>query len=1029
MHVTDIFVNRPVLASVVSLLLLILGVRGLLGLNIRQYPASSSSVITIATPYIGASADVVKGFITTPLEQVIASADGIDYIESTSTRGISTITAHLQLNYDPNEAVAQILTKVNQVRGQLPEGSEEPQIDVTTGSDRAFMYIAFTSNVLSPEQVTDYLTRVVRPQLETISGVQSAQILGGRIFAMRIWLNPDRMAAFGITPTDVHMALRRNNVQAAIGDTDNRLLSITLDAATELHSAEQFRQLIVREQNQAIIRLSDIAHVSLGAESYDSSVRLNGIPSTAMAINVAPTANPLSVIAEVKDRLPALRDQLPQGLEGQVVYDATVFIERSIIEVVTSLATAVAIVTVVIFLSLGTIRSALIPAVTLPLAMVGTGAMMFAGGFSINLITLLALVLAIGVIVDDAIVVVEIVYRRIQEGAAPMEAARLAGRELLGPVIAMNVVIVAVFTPVALQGGLTGSLFGEFAFTVMGAAVLSGVIGLTLSPMMSGKLLRRGELEGGYASRVNRFFGWLADRYGALLHHALDIRWVVLGLGLFTVFGSYWFFTIAKKELAPSEDQGFLITMATADPNVSLARLESFTSRFEEAIGALPSVAGYFVINGPGLGGGASNVAFSGAILKAWENRSVTQNEVQGKLQQRLGGIGGLETVVFGPSSLPGAGGGLPIQFVVGSTQDMRVVYQVAEQLLQRARESGRFAFIQSDLHFDRQQVKVQIDRDRVADLGLDMGQLAEALATMLSEARVNYFSLQGRSYQVIPQVDEAFRHDPEQLLDFQLRAQNGALIPASTFVSLEQETVPRQLKRFEQLNAAILSGVPAPGVTTGAALDFLAQEARAVFPDDFRADYAGFSRQFVEESGALLIAFGFAIVLIYLILAAQFESFRDPLIMLITVPMSTVGALAFIVIAGASINIYTQIGLITLIGAISKHGILIVEYARQVQLHEDLNRREAVEKAAKIRLRPILMTTLATGAGLAPLLLATGPGAEARFATSLVPAAGLFFGTLFTLFVLPAFYTVMASERQAEQGDEVVEPERRAVS
>jgi multidrug efflux pump len=1029
MHVTDMFVNRPVLASVVSLVILILGIRGLLGLNIRQYPTSSSSVITIATPYIGASADVVKGFITTPLEQVIASADGIDYLESTSTRGISTITAHLQLNYDPNEAVAQILTKVNQVRGQLPEGSEEPQIDVTTGSDRASMYIAFTSNVLSPEQVTDYLTRVVRPQLETISGVQSAQLLGGRIFAMRIWLNPDRMAAFGIAPTDVHMALGRNNVQAAIGDTDNRLLSITLDAETELHSAEQFRQLIVREQNQAIIRLGDIAHVSLGAESYDSSVRLNGIPSTAMAINVAPTANPLSVIAEVKDRLPDLRNQLPQGLEGQVVYDATVFIERSIVEVVTSLAIAVAIVTAVIFLSLGTIRSALIPAVTLPLAMIGTGAMMFAGGFSINLITLLALVLAIGVIVDDAIVVVEIVYRRIQEGAAPMEAARLAGRELLGPVIAMNIVIVAVFTPVALQGGLTGSLFSEFAFTVMGAAVLSGVIGLTLSPMMSGKLLRRGELEGGYASRVNRFFGWLADRYGALLHHALDIRWVVLGLGLFTVFGSYWFFSIAKKELAPSEDQGFLIAMATADPNVSLARLESFTSRFEEAIGALPSVAGYFVINGSGPVGGASNVAFSGAILQSWEKRNVTQNDVQGKLQQRLGGIGGLETVVFGPSSLPGAGGGLPIQFVVGSTQEMGVVHQVAERLLQGARESGRFAFIQSDLHFDRQQVKVQIDRDLAADLGIDMDQLAAALATMLSEARVNYFSMQGRSYQVIPQVDEAFRHDPEQLLDFYLRTQNGALIPASTFVSLAPETVPRQLKRFEQLNAAILSGVPAPGVTTGEALDFLAQEARAVFPDDFRADYAGFSRQFVEESGALLTAFGFAIMLIYLILAAQFESFRDPLIMLITVPMSTVGALAFIVIADASINIYTQIGLITLIGAISKHGILIVEYARQVQLNENLNRRAAVEKAAKIRLRPILMTTLATGAGLAPLLLATGPGAEARFATSLVPAAGMFFGTLFTLFVLPAFYTVMASERQAEQGDEVVEPERRAVS
>jgi multidrug efflux pump len=1031
MHPTDIFVKRPVLSTVLSLVILILGLRGLLGLNIRQYPESSSSVITITTPYIGASAEVVKGFITTPLEQVIASADGIDYIESTSSRGASTIAANLQLNYDPNDAVAQILTKINQVRGQLPEGSEEPQINVTTGSDRAYMYIVFTSDVLSPEQVTDYLTRVVQPQLETVPGVQSAQILGGRIFAMRVWLKPDRMVALGITPTDVRTALGRNNIQAAIGATDNQLLSITLDAATELHSAEQFRQLVVREQNQAIIRLDDIANVSLGAESYDSSVLLNGRPSTAMAINVGPTANPLSVIAEVRSGLPDLQDQLPEGLKGQVVYDATVFIERSITEVVTSLAIAVAIVIGVIFLALGTIRSALIPAVTIPLVMVGTGAIMFAGGFSINLITLLALVLAIGVIVDDAIVVVEIVYRHIQEGAAPMEAARLAGRELLGPVIAMNVVVVAVFTPVALQGGLTGSLFAEFAFTVMGAAVLSGVIGLTLSPMMSGKLLRQGELEGWYAQRVNRFFGWLADRFGTLLRYALDIRWVVLGFGLFTVFGSYWFFTIAKKELAPSEDQGFLITIATADPNVSLARLESFTSRFEQAFDALPSVAGYFVLNGssPGSGGGSSNVAFSGSILRPWEARDVAQDEVQAQLQQRLAGIGGLETVVFGPPSLPGAGGGLPIQFVVGSTQDIRIVDQVSQRLLQRARESGRFAFIQSDLHFDRKQVKVVIDRDRAAALGIDMGQLAEALATMLSETHVNYFSLQGRSYQVIPRVDDAFRRHPEQLLDFQLRTQGGTLIPASTFVSLEQEIVPRQLNRFEQLNAAILSGVPAPGVTTGEALDFLAVEARAVFPDDFRSDYAGLSRQFVEESGSLLTAFGLAIVLIYLVLAAQFESFRDPLIMLITVPMSTVGAIAFIVIAGASINIYTQIGLITLIGAISKHGILIVEYARQVQLDEGLNRRAAVEKAAKIRLRPILMTTLATGVGLMPLLLASGPGAEARFATSLVPAAGMFFGTIFTLFVLPAFYTVIASERQARQLEGVVKPESQTVS
>jgi len=1014
MNIFNRFIRRPVLSMVISMAIALLGIQAITRLTVRQYPKITSTTITIVTPYIGADAELVQGFITTPLEQAIATAEGIDYLESSSTLGTSTITARLVLGYEPNEAVAEILTKIQQVRNRLPAGSEDSIVTVSTGGNQAAMYIAFTSDVLEASEITDYLTRAVRPRLETVAGVQQAQTIGSQTIAMRIWLEPRRMAALGVTPTQVRTVIEQSNFLAAVGETKGATLSIPLKVETNLDSVEAFEKLIVREQDGTIIRLRDIADVRLGAESYDSSVLFGDKTVVFTGVEIAPDANLLSTVAGVRDLFPDIQSQLPSGLEGVIVYDSTESVTDSIDEVIRSLVEALAIVTVVIFLFLGSIRSALVPAIAMPLAIIGAFFLMQMLGYTINLLTLLAMILAIGTVVDDGIVIVENAMRHIEDGATPEDAAKRTVKELAGSIVAMNIVVLAVFAPIGLMGGLTGSLFTEFAYTVAGATLISGIVALTLSPMMCAKLLRSKQNNKWFIARwVDHGFQLLARLYAKLLGIALDARWLILAASVAILVSIYFLFSAAKFELAPAEDEGFLVVTAQADPNASLDQLERWTSVLSDKIGQYEGVEFIFTVNGGGRGGGSS--AFGGISLKDWKDRDATQMELQPRLQATANEIAGLQSVVISPPTLPGAGEGPPIQFVISSIDQPRVVYESAEVILERARQSGKFTYIESDLKFDKYQETLSIDRDKAADLGIDINTIGSDLATMLSGGYVNFFSYDGRSYRVVPQVRRENRLIAEQLLDYRVATRSGDLVPLSSFVSINGGPQPRQLKRFNQLSSATLSGVPAPGVSLGETIEFLKTQAEDNLPETYVTDWKGVSRQFESESSSLLLAFGLAIVLMYLTLAAQYESFRDPAVMLISVPMSLAGALVFFALDVVSVNIYTQIGLLALVGSIIRHGILLVEFAGDLQEQEGLDRRAAMEKAASLRLRSILMTTTATVVGLIPLLLASGgPGAASRFAISFTLGTGMAIGTIFTLFVVPALYTVVASKRTA---------------
>ena len=1016
-------IHRPVLSMVISMTIALLGIQAISRLTVRQYPETTVTTITVTTPYIGADAGLVEGFVTTPLEQAISTAEGIDYLESSSTLGTSKITARLVLGYEPNEAVAEILTKIQQVRNRLPEGSEDSIVTVSTGGNQAAMYIAFTSEVLQASEITDYLSRAVRPRIETVSGVQRAQPIGAKTIAMRVWLDPERMAALDITPTQVREAIARSNFLAAVGETKGPTLSIPLEADTNLDSVEAFEQLIVREQGGTIIRLSDVADVRLGSENYDSSVLFGDKTVVFIGVEISPEANLLDTITGVRDLFPDIKAQLPAGLEGLIVYDSTKAVEDSIDEVVWSLVQALAIVSAVIFLFLGSLRSALIPAITMPLAIVGAFFFMQALGYTINLLTLLALVLAIGTVVDDGIVMVENAMRHIENGATPKEAAERTVDEMTGSIVAMNIVVLAVFAPIGLMGGLTGSLFTEFAYTVAAATLISGIAALTLSPMMCAKLLQSrldDQSENGSGSQkwflarwVDQGFGWLSRIYSVALGYALDAKWLVLAVGVCILGSIYFLFNAARSELAPAEDEGFLVVTAQADPNSSLAQLERWTGLLSDKISAFDGVEFFFTINGGDRAGGTSS-AFGGVSLRDWEKRDVTQMELQPKLQKAAAQVAGLQSVVIAPPTLPGAGEGAPIQFVISSIDEPRVVYESAEKILRAARQSGKFAYVESDLQFDKYQQTIQIDRDKAADLGVDIATIGGDLATMLSEGYINFFSYDGRSYRVVPQVSSESRQIARQLLEYRVATDADDLVPLSSFVEITGSPQPRQLKRFNQLTAATLSGVPAPGVPLSEAIDVLREQADEQLPKNFVTDWKGVSRQFVSENTTLLLAFGLAVVLMYLTLSAQYESFRDPAVMLISVPMSLAGALLFFAAGVVTINIYTQIGLLALIGAIIRHGILLVEFAGDIQRDEGLDRRSAMEKAASLRLRSILMTTISTVTGLVPLLIASGgPGAASRFAISFTLGIGMAIGTAFTLFAVPTLYTVLATKRQ----------------
>jgi multidrug efflux pump len=1020
---TDIFIERPVLASVVSLAILVLGLRSVGLLPVLQYPQTQNAVVTVTTTYFGADPSLVAGFITTPLENSIAQANGIDYMTSSSRQSVSTITAALRLNFDVDKALTEINTKVNAVLNQLPPGSQQPVLTVKVGQTFAAMYIGFASDVLSPNKITDYLIRVVQPKLQAVEGVQTAEILGGKLFALRAWLDPDKLAAYGLTAADVSAALAANNFLSAVGATKGQMVQVNLTASTDVRNLDQFRNLIVKQQGGAVVRLSDVANVTLGSEDYDSEVGFDGKKAVYIGINVAPAANLLDVIARVHKAWPDIHAQLPQGLQGEIVYDSTKFVNSAIEEVVWTLAQALIIVTLVVFAFLGSARSVLIPTVAIPLSLVGTFTVMFALGYSINLLTLLALVLAIGLVVDDAIIVVENVSRHLEEGMRPVQAAVLAARELANPIIAMTIVLVAVYLPIIFLSGLTGALFTEFAVTLVGAVTMSAVVALTLSPMMSAKLLKPHDStarswDAKLVLLLDRTFDALHRRYERFLHGTLN--WVpVTAVFSAVVLGSiYPLWVTSKDELAPPEDQGVLIMSAQAAPNSTLQQRQLYSRAVYETFVKHPETEHVFQLDIPGQ-------LLAGMVLKPWSERKATAAKLLPPVQQELGQITGVRPAVFQPPPLPGAFG-FPVQFVIQTTEPFERLNEVASAFAQEAQKSGMFFFIDNDLRYDLPQSTVVIDRELTAQLGLTMKDVGGALSSLLGGGYVNYFSFFDRAYKVIPQVQQADRLNADQLNSTYIRTPSGEAIPLSTVVHITTKTIPQSLNRFQQQNAATISGVPFIGVTQGDAIEYMQKLAGRTLPQGYSVDYAGQSRQYIQESSALLFTLGFALIIIFLALAAQFESFRDPFIILVSVPMSICGALIFVNLFGTlgvgavSLNIYTKVGLVTLIGLISKHGILIVEFANNLQ-RQGLSKREAVEKAAGIRLRPILMTTGAMVLGVVPLLTASGAGAVSRFNMGLVISTGIAIGTLFTLFVVPAMYLLVAADHSKRPAAEAL--------
>lgn len=1018
---TDIFIQRPVLAIVISLVIFIAGIQAYFSLNVRQYPRNDNAVVQLTTAYVGASAELVRGFITVPLERAVSAADGIDYIQSQSAQGLSTINIRLKLNYDPIKALAEISAKVDQVRNDLPPEAEVPTLNVQSADSQfASAYLSFSSNVLQPNEITDYLVRVVQPQLSALAGVQRAEILGARTFAMRIWLKPQRMAWFNITPTQVQQALARNNVPAALGSTKGNLVQVNLVANTQLHTVEEFKRLVVLKKDDALIRLEDIADVVLGAEDYNTDVRFSGETAMFMGIWPLPNANSLDVIQGVTKQLEVIKQQLPSGIQARVAYDATAYIHDAINEVVKTLTETLLIVVVVIFLFLGSMRSALIPIIAIPLSLLGGIFIMQAAGFSLNLLTLLAIVLSVGLVVDDAIVVVENVQRHLSDGMSAIDAAIKGARELFGPVVAMTVTLAAVYTPIGFQGGLTGSLFREFALTLAGAVTISGVVALTLSPMLASRLLKPHMDEQGFAGKVAQAFNRVRDSYSHILSSTLNARPAMIAIWLVISLLTIPMFKFSAVELAPTEDQGVIFGIVNAPANATLESTTHFTSAANKIFLNLPEADFTFQITNPSGG-------FSGVVTKPWEQRSRSVFEMMPELQGPLMAIPGIELFPVTPPALPG-GGQFPVEFVIAGASEAPQLLEIAQQLQKKATESGLFAFPPMiDVKIDQPQAELIIDHDKVADLGLDLQQVSQDLGILLGGGFVNRFEMVGRSYKVIPQIKRAERLNPEQLRSLYLTGPKGQLISVSSIATLKNTTVPRSLNRMQQFNSIMLSGVAIQPLDV--ALKFLETEATKLLPPGHVMDYTGESRQLRKERNTFLPAFGMAILLIFLVLAAQFNSFRDPLVILAgSVPLAVFGALIFTVLKmpnpnlpfftngwTTTLNIYSQVGMVTLVGLVAKNGILIVEFANHLQ-EQGRSKLEAIHEATLIRLRPILMTSIATIAGHFPLTLVTGAGAAARNSIGLVLVGGMAVGTFFTLLVLPSLYMLIARNHQQDR-------------
>ncbi|MEL4294305.1 multidrug efflux RND transporter permease subunit [Shewanella xiamenensis] len=1013
MRFTDIFIRRPVLAASISFLLLLLGFNALNSMQVREYPKMTNTVVTVSTSYYGADANLIQGFITQPLEQALAQADNVDFMTSESFLGTSKISVYMKLNTDPNGALADILAKVNSVRSQLPKEAEDPSVEMSTGSQTSVLYISFFSDQINSSQLTDYLERVVKPQLFTIDGVAKVNLYGGIKYAMRIWLDPARMGAFNLSSSDVMQVLQANNYQSAVGQTNSVYTLFNGTADTQVATIEELKRLVIGSKDGLVVRLGDIADVSL-EKSHDIYRALaNGKEAVVIGLDVTPTANPLTVAADTRALLPEIERNLPPSIESSILYDSSLAIDESIKEVVKTIGEAAIIVIVVITLFLGSLRAVVIPIVTIPLSLIGVAIIMQMFGFTLNLMTLLAMVLAIGLVVDDAIVVVENVDRHIKLGESPFRAAIIGTREIAVPVISMTITLAAVYAPIALMGGITGSLFKEFALTLAGSVFISGIVALTLSPMMCAKILKPHTAPNRFEMGVENFLTGLTRRYSNMLDAVMLHRPVIVAFAIIVFASLPVLFKFIPSELAPNEDKGVVMMMGTAPSTANLDYIQANMGLVTDMIKAQPESAASLAF----VGVPSSSQAFGIAPLVPWSERNKSQKQMQEFFAKEVKHIPGMAITTFQMPELPGASSGLPIQFVITTSNSFASLFQIGTGVLEKVQKSPLFVYSEINLKFDSGTMKLHIKRDLAGTYGVTMQDIGITLATMMSDGYVNRINLDGRSYEVIPQVERKLRANPESLANYYVKAADGKSIPLSSLVDIEMVAEPRSLPHFNQMNALTVGGVAAPGVAIGDAISFLQNIGDNELPKGYSYDFLGEARQFVTEGSALYATFLLAIAIIFLVLASQFESLKDPLVILVSVPLAISGALIVLgwthVFGLAKINIYTQVGLITLVGLITKHGILMCEVAKEEQLHRGLSKLEAIKLAATIRLRPILMTTAAMIAGLLPLLFASGAGAVARFNIGIVIVAGLSIGTIFTLFVLPVIYTYLAEKHE----------------
>jgi len=1011
---TDLFIRHPVLAAVVNLAIVLVGWRSLATLPVQQYPNIQSSAVVINTVYYGASAEAVRGFLTTPIERAVSAISGIDYLESTSRAGISTVTIHLKLNQNSTAALAEVTARLQQVRSELPAEAEPPQVEVQR-ADRPYasFYLSFSSKQRDIPAITDWLSRTLQPQLATIAGVQRTDIVGGRPIAMRVWIDPDRLAAHNLSPGDVFAALRRNNYLAAVGQTKGNLVQVSLLANTDLRSTTEFENLIVTDRDGAVVRLSDVANVELGAEEPDMIAKFND--EEAVYVGVWPTigSNEIEVSHRLHAEIARITPTLPPDIQLRVAYDGTIFMQDALKEITKTLMETILIVGIVVFLFLGSIRTALVPLVAMPVSLIGAGVVMMAFGFSLNLLTILAIVLSVGLVVDDAIVVVENVERHVHLGKTRLEAALVGARELVGPIIAMTITLAAVYAPIGFQGGLTGSLFLEFAITLAAAVVVSGIVAVTLSPVMSSRFVHPQGKEGKLTKLVNRGFEVVRSNYARLLDGALQMRPAIVAAAILVMLAAWPLYTYSKRELAPVEDQSHISLFMQTPPDASLAANNRASLDVVKAITAFPEAKFMWSLT-------ASWGAFGGMVAKDWKERDRSTAQLFPAVYGAVSRVPGVRVFPRLDPPLP-TPGSYDVELVLQSDAPPEQLLGTAGAVVGAGWQSGKFLYVDTDLKIDLPEARVVIDRDQVADLGLDLATVGRELGTALGGGYVNRFNFFDRSYKVIPQIGEADRTTVGPLLDLKIKTPSGQLVPVSTFTHIESSTAPRTLNRFQQRNAVRVFGAVNPGVTKDEGLRVLENAAEGLHTPGLTLDHAGESRQIRREGGALTVTLGFAVILIYLVLAAQFRSFRDPLIVLLgSVPLAISGALIFSFLNLTTLNIYSQVGLITLVGLIAKNGILIVQFANTLQ-ERGLAKMAALREATLTRLRPVLMTSAATVFGHFPLVLVSGPGSAARNSIGMVLVTGMTLGTVFTLFIVPVFYSLIAAEHKPASAYEPV--------